>query len=134
VLPPEFARYHALFHEFSARQAKRWKPQWIELDLTRADQYSMSADEERLAPFPWPKGWPSLDDEQSVRTGDYYATVFLPGKAERRLSSIYGWKAEEKAYGIALDGTRWIIEHWKAVFPGACSWEAVIAARGGVGS
>jgi hypothetical protein len=119
VTPPnELLKLHKYLCELDYEKSAEWTPRYVEVMLW---DYS-------YAPEPsiyWPKNWPSLGSDRTIRRGDSYS-IFLDGSSLPELRAFLMTQKERGA--VEIGGSKMTACH-RFAFPGEPTWRRVLAAR-----
>lgn len=107
-----------LLAKFTPTQMQEWKPRYIEA-MVWPYEY---APEESIH---WPKDWPGLSSESTVKRRDDSFSIFIPGSQLQRLTAFLATRKEKGA--VEIDGKKWAVSV-RSTFPSEPIWRKAFRA------
>jgi len=111
VVPKELLELHKRLCSTDYPESKEWHPKYVEVMIW---PYEYAPD----ASIVWPKEWPGIDSQRSMKRGDSYS-IFLDGVLLPELRKFLETRQEKGAVEIA--GKKWAVS-WRLVFPSEPLW------------
>ena len=118
VPPIELSKLHKWLSGLDFRQSKEWTPKYVEVMLW---DFSYAPDPS----IKWPKQWPSLDSDRTLKRGNDQYSVFLDGAMLPKLREFLATRKEKGA--VELAGKKFAVSY-RRTFPGEPIWMAAFYA------
>lgn len=110
-VPDELLELHSYLSSVEYPDSKEWSPKYVEVMIW---PYEYAPD----ASIIWPKDWPALDSEHSLKRGDSYS-IFLDGSVLPALQKFL--QAGKERGAVEIGGKKWALSY-RRVFPSEPIW------------
>ena len=110
-VPDELLELHRYLCSVDYPDSKEWSPKYVEVMIW---PYEYAPD----ASIIWPKDWPALDSERSLKRGSSYS-IFLDGSALPELRKFLQTRKDKGA--VEIGGKKWAVSV-REVFPSEPVW------------
>ena len=117
-VPRELLDFYKWLLELDSSQRKVWTPKYVEVmlwDYSYAPQPSIK----------WPRDWPSLDSDRTVKRGDKYS-IFLDGRLQPQIAAFLATRSEKGA--VEISGKKMAADY-RYTFPGEPTWRKAFSAQ-----
>jgi hypothetical protein len=116
IPPDELLKLHKWLCELDYPHGKEWTPKYVEVMLWDYPDAQAST--------PWPKDWPSLASERTIKRGDAYS-IFLDASLLPKLRELLA--ANKGGGAVEIDGKK-MAASYRMTFPGEGLWHKAFKA------